>query len=121
MMKELSLEQRMMKEVIVISKYARYLPSLSRRETLDEVIDRNMNMHLEKFKDDEKTCDKIRDVYTNYVKTLKVFPSMRSFQFAGPPIFKSPNRIYNCSFMHIKDIRCFGEAMFLLLGGTGVG
>ena len=46
MMKELSLEQRMMKEVIVISKYARYLPSLNRRETLDEVIDRNMNMHL---------------------------------------------------------------------------
>jgi ribonucleoside-diphosphate reductase alpha chain len=42
-------------------------------------------------------------------------------QFAGKPIEISPNRIYNCAYLPIDDVRAFGEAMFLLLGGTGVG
>ena len=120
-MKKLSTEQEKMKDVITVTKYARFIPSQKRRENLTEVIERNKAMHLEKFKGDEKTIEKIHQVYDNYVHTLKVFPSMRSYQFAGDAILRSPNRIYNCSFMHIKDIRCFGEAMFLLLGGTGVG
>jgi len=46
---------------------------------------------------------------------------MRSLQFGGKPIEISPNRIYNCAYLPIDDYRAFGEAMFLLLGGTGVG
>ena len=46
---------------------------------------------------------------------------MRSLQFGGKPIEVAPNRIFNCAFMPIDDWRSFGEAMFLLLGGTGVG
>ena len=46
---------------------------------------------------------------------------MRSMQFAGKPIEISPNRIYNCAYLPIDDWRAFGETMFLLLGGTGVG
>ena len=42
-------------------------------------------------------------------------------QFGGKPIEVAPNRIFNCAFMPADDWRCFGEAMFLLLGGTGVG
>ena len=42
-------------------------------------------------------------------------------QFAGKSIEVSPNRIYNCAYMPIDDVRAFGEVMFLLLGGTGVG
>jgi ribonucleoside-diphosphate reductase alpha chain len=42
-------------------------------------------------------------------------------QFAGKPIEISPNRIYNCAYLPIDDVRAFGETMFLLLGGTGVG
>jgi ribonucleoside-diphosphate reductase alpha chain len=37
------------------------------------------------------------------------------------PIEISPNRIYNCAYAPIDDVRVFGEIMFLLLGGTGVG
>ena len=51
----------------------------------------------------------------------KVLPSMRSMQFGGKPIEVSPNRIFNCAFMPVDDLRSFSEAMFLLLGGTGVG
>jgi ribonucleoside-diphosphate reductase alpha chain len=46
---------------------------------------------------------------------------MRSLQFGGKPIEISPNRIYNCAYLPIDDYRAFGETMFLLLGGTGVG
>jgi ribonucleoside-triphosphate reductase len=46
---------------------------------------------------------------------------MRSMQFGGKPIEVAPNRIFNCAYMPIDDIRAFGEVMFLLLGGTGVG
>jgi len=42
-------------------------------------------------------------------------------QFAGKSIETSPNRIYNCAYLPIDDVRAFAETMFLLLGGTGVG
>jgi ribonucleoside-diphosphate reductase alpha chain len=42
-------------------------------------------------------------------------------QFGGKPIEVAPNRIFNCAYMPIDDVRAFGEIMFLLLGGTGVG
>ena len=46
---------------------------------------------------------------------------MRSMQFGGKPIEVSPNRIFNCAYAPADDPRVFGEIMFLLLGGTGVG
>jgi ribonucleoside-diphosphate reductase alpha chain len=42
-------------------------------------------------------------------------------QFAGKPIEISPNRIYNCGYIPVDDWRAFGEILFLLLGGTGIG
>ena len=46
---------------------------------------------------------------------------MRSMQFGGKPVEISPNRVYNCAYMPIDTHIAFSEAMFLLLGGTGVG
>ena len=47
---------------------------------------------------------------------------MRSLQFGGAPIDRNPsNRIFNCAYLPCDDYRSFSEAMFLLLGGTGVG
>jgi len=76
-----------------------------------------MEMHIRKFPNLEQ---EIRDAY-KLVYDKKVLPSMRSLQFAGKPIEISPNRIYNCAYLPIDDWRAFGEVMFLLLGGTGVG
>ena len=56
-----------------------------------------------------------------FVRAKKVLPSMRSMQFGGKPIEISPNRIYNCAYMPLDSYLSFSEAMFLLLGGTGVG
>jgi ribonucleoside-diphosphate reductase alpha chain len=98
-------------------KYAKYIPELQRRETWEELVTRNMDMHIKKF---PKLENEIRENY-KFVYDKKCLPSMRSMQFAGKPIEISPNRIYNCAFAPIDDYRVFSEIMFLLLGGTGVG
>ena len=111
------ISNKILSEITVHMKYARFLPDKNRRETWDELVTRNMNMHLKKFPELEI---QIHKAY-RFVYDKKVLPSMRSMQFGGKPIEVAPNRIFNCAFMPIDDWRSFGEAMFLLLGGTGVG
>tara|TARA_B100000214_G_scaffold88339_1_gene60767 strand:+ start:10185 stop:12047 length:1863 start_codon:yes stop_codon:yes gene_type:complete len=113
----MELSSKILSDITVHMKYARYLDSENRRETWDELVTRNMNMHLKKFPEMEL---QIRKAY-KMVYNKKVLPSMRSMQFGGKPIEVAPNRIFNCAFMPIDDWRAFGETMFLLLGGTGVG
>jgi ribonucleoside-diphosphate reductase alpha chain len=98
-------------------KYSKFIPELERRETWEELVTRNMNMHIKKY---PHIASEIVDVY-HYVYTKKVLPSMRSMQFGGKPIEISPNRIYNCAYLPIDHLDAFSETMFLLLGGTGVG
>jgi len=98
-------------------KYAKFNPEVQRRETWKELVNRNKAMHLKKFPALKK---EIEAAY-KFVYDRKALPSMRSMQFAGKPIEISPNRIYNCAYLPIDDWRAFGETMFLLLGGTGVG
>ena len=113
----MSLSNDILSEITVHMKYAKYVPENNRRETWHELVTRNMELHLKKFPELELQIRK------NYKLVLdkKVLPSMRSLQFGGKPIEVAPNRIFNCAFMPIDDWRSFGEAMFLLLGGTGVG
>lgn len=117
--KETSLQ--ILSDVTVFSKYAKYDEGKKRRETFEEICDRNKQMHLNKYKQFPELCKEIEHTYENFVKTKKVLPSMRSMQFAGKPIEISPNRVYNCGFLPIDDYHAFSEIMFLLLGGTGVG
>ena len=113
----MDLEKSILSDITVHMKYAKYLDDKQRRENWDELVTRNMNMHIKKFPQLE---DKIRENY-KMVYDKKVLPSMRSMQFGGKPIEVSPNRIFNCAYCPIDDPRVFGEIMFLLLGGTGVG
>ena len=113
----MTLSNEILSSITVFMKYAKYMPELQRRETWEELVTRNMNMHIKKYPQLES---EIRDAY-KFVYDKKILPSMRSMQFAGKPIEISPNRIYNCAYLPIDDWRAFGEAMFLLLGGTGVG
>lgn len=111
------ISSNILSDVIVHMKYARYLPEKKRRENWEELITRNMQMHLEKY---PELKDEIEEVY-RFVYAKKILPSMRSLQFAGKPIEINPARIYNCSYLPIDDIRAFSEILFLLLSGTGVG
>jgi len=113
----MKLSSKILSDITVYMKYARFLPEQNRRETWEELVTRNKKMHIKKYPFLEEEINK------NYqlVYDKKVLPSMRSMQFGGKPIEISPNRIYNCAYMPINHIDSFSECMFLLLGGTGVG
>jgi ribonucleoside-diphosphate reductase alpha chain len=113
----MDLEKKILSDITVHMKYARFLEESNRRENWEELVTRNMKMHMKKFPELKKD---IISAY-RYVYDKKVLPSMRSMQFGGKPIEVSPNRIFNCAYTPIDDHRVFGEIMFLLLGGTGVG
>jgi len=113
----MEISNKILSEITVYMKYAKYIPELQRRETWDELVTRNKEMHIKQY---PALTAEIEDAY-KFVYDKKVLPSMRSLQFGGKPIEISPNRIYNCAYLPIDDYRAFAEAMFLLLGGTGVG
>ena len=109
--------QQILSDVTVHMKYARHRSDLSRRESWEEIVDRNKEMHLKKF---PHLTDEINEVY-QMVYDKKVLPSMRSLQFAGKPAEINNARMFNCSFLPIDDVKSFSEIMFLLLSGCGVG
>ncbi len=113
----MSVANKILSDITVHMKYARYLKDKNRRENWEEIVTRNKNMHLKKF---PELKSEIENAY-RFVYSKQILPSMRSMQFAGKPIEISPNRVFNCAYAPIDDIRVFGEIMFLLLGGTGVG
>ena len=114
----LSLDKQILSDITVYTKYAKYLPEKERRETWEELVTRNMEMHTAKF---PKMKESIEQIYKNFVFTKKVLPSMRSLQFGGKAIELNNARVYNCAFLPVDSIHSFSETMFLLLGGTGVG
>ena len=113
----MNLSNKILSDITVYMKYAKYIPETKRRETWEQLVGRNEAMHIKKFpelKEEIKTA--YEDVYSK-----NILPSMRSLQFGGKPIEISPNRIYNCAYLPIESVAAFSETMFLLLGGTGVG
>jgi ribonucleoside-triphosphate reductase len=113
----MDISQRILSDITVYMKYAKFLPEKNRRETWEELVTRNKEMHQKKY---PQIKDEIEEVY-KMVYDKKILPSMRSLQFGGKPIEISPNRVYNCAYMPIDHQDAFSETMFLLLGGTGVG
>lgn len=113
----MDISQKILSDITVFMKYAKFQPELNRRETWEELVTRNKEMHQRKY---PQIKDEIEEVY-KMVYDKKVLPSMRSLQFGGKPIEISPNRVYNCAYMPIDHVDAFSETMFLLLGGTGVG
>jgi ribonucleoside-diphosphate reductase alpha chain len=113
----MEINHAILSDIVVWSKYAKYIDTKQRRETWEEIVTRNMEMHIRKFPNLETL------IRTNYqlVYEKKVLPSMRSLQFGGKPIEVNNARMFNCSYLHIDDYRAFSETMFLLLSGTGVG
>ena len=113
----MELSNKILSDITVHMKYAKFLPKENRRETWEELVTRNKEMHQRKY---PKIKDDIEEVY-KMVYDKKILPSMRSLQFGGKPIEISPNRVYNCAYLPIDHVDAFSETMFLLLGGTGVG
>jgi len=112
-----TLSTKILSDIVVYNKYARYLRDKHRRETFEEIVERVQNMHIKKYPMAEY---EIRWAFSHVINK-EILPSMRSMQFGGLPIERNNSRIYNCAYLPIEHIDAFSETMFLLLGGTGVG
>lgn len=113
----MDISQKILSDITIFNKYAKYVPELQRRETWEELVERNMAMHIRKY---PQIKEEIKSVYS-YVFKRQVLPSMRSLQFGGTPIELSNNRMFNCAFSAVDHPAVFSETMFNLLGGSGVG
>ena len=45
----MNITQEILSDIVVYNKYAKYLPTKQRRETWEELVTRNKEMHQEKF------------------------------------------------------------------------
>ena len=45
----MEISNKILSEITVYMKYAKYIPELNRRETWGEMVTRNMNMHIKKY------------------------------------------------------------------------
>ena len=117
-------DRSILSDITVHMKYAKFDADKHRRETWEEIVERNKMMHVDRYNllyNNNATFRNLLDSTYDMVKEKKILPSMRSMQFGGEAIKVANNRVYNCAFMPVDSYNSFSEAMFLLLGGTGVG
>jgi ribonucleoside-diphosphate reductase alpha chain len=98
------------------SRYARWLPDESRRETWKETVDRYTGFFNNRFPNVFPTED-----VNKAIENLSVMPSMRCLMAAGPALERDEIAGYNCSFIAIDSPKAFDEIMYVLMCGTGVG
>ena len=99
------------------SRYARWLDEKGRRETWPETVSRYMDNIVKPVAGDDTYIKKIEEA----ILSLDVMPSMRSLMTAGLASSRDNTAMYNCSYLAVKNIKSFDQAMFILLCGTGVG
>ena len=104
-------------DYIAISRYARYLPDLQRRETWEETVDRYMNYFIEKF----SLTGTITEQLSEAIKSKDVMPSMRCLMTAGDALERDNICGYNCAYVAVDHIRVFGESLYIQMNGTGLG
>ena len=108
---------------IHMSRYSRWKPEEGRRETWSETVQRLIDFfadHMDRnigVKFENSTWDRIEDA----ILTTSVMPSMRALMTAGEALRRENIAGYNCSYVPIDSPRSFGEVLYILMNGTGVG
>ena len=72
----MDISTKILSDITVHNKYAKFLPKQERRETWNEIVSRNKKMHVKKFPELKEEINSVYKLVTN----KKVLPSMRSFQ-----------------------------------------
>lgn len=111
-------------EYVYISRYSRYLHDEGRRETWPETVKRYfdfMNAHLLETCGYDLENEFIGSILERAVLGYEVMPSMRCLMTAGPALQRENLAAYNCQYMSIDNPKSFGEMLYLLMNGCGVG
>jgi len=107
-------------DYIAVSRYARYLPDLKRRERWDETVTRFIDFFEGRFgnnPDYTRTFKILKEAITD----KKVLPSMRAVMTAGRALERDHVAGYNCAYIAADNIRVFDESLYIMLCGTGLG
>jgi ribonucleoside-triphosphate reductase (thioredoxin) len=102
---------------IALSRYAKWLPDKQRRETWKETVNRYVNFWRDKGLIDDHVA---RYLFDNIYR-LRVMPSMRCLMTAGKALDEHNVSGYSCAFAAVDDMRVFGEFLYILMCGTGIG
>ena len=102
-----------------VSKYARWLEDLKRRETWKEAVERVRQMMHTQYS--EFNISEDIDWAYDMMYKKKILGSQRALQFGGDPILKRHAKIYNCVASYCDRLRFFQECFWLLLCGSGTG
>ena len=107
----MDITQEILSDITVYNKYAKYLPELQRRETWNEIVTRNKEMHQKKFpqlsKEIEEAYKLVQDcamqIWEN--KTTKTFEELllESSSIQGKLNSAEISAIFNISY-HTKHI-----------------
>lgn len=115
----MNLEKDAYRSFIFARTYSRFRDEFGRRETWEEAVDRYMSFMLgilgEKLS--QKDYNDIRQAILNQ----DVMPSMRLLWSAGDAASKTNATAYNCSYIAPTCWQDFGEILYLLTCGSGVG
>ena len=106
---------------IATSRYARWLDDEGRRETWGETVTRYVDYIWDRTNVDNIMNERTKKKIWNAIYNLEVMPSMRALMTAGKALDRDNTAGYNCSYLPVDDVKCFDEAMYILLCGTGVG
>lgn len=104
-------------EFIALSRYARWIEELQRRETWEETVHRYCTYWYDKgLIDGDTYLELFGSIYN-----LHVTPSMRCLMTAGPALDRDHVAGYNCSYVAVEKLITFDEILYILTCGTGVG
>ncbi len=110
-------------QFVFYDKYSKFNWELNRRETWPETVDRcvdHLKWEVEQHNPgavDSATFDRIHAA----ILGMEVMPSMRLLAMAGEAAQRNSLALYNCSYLPVKDIQSFVEAMLISMAGCGVG
>ena len=104
-------------EFVYTRTYPRWIEDEKRRETYPETVSR----YIEFVSGQRQVPERIKNLMYKHMLTMGVLPSMRAFWSAGPAALRDNTCFYNCSFIGLDSLKSFGELLYILMQGTGVG
>ena len=112
----------MMADAKFFESYARFNEGTQSYESWEESVDRVMQMHKDKYGYGENAeLDTLIDFAADAYKDKLVLGAQRALQFGGDQLLKHQIKMYNCCSTYCDRVAFFGEFMYLLLCGAGVG
>lgn len=103
-------------KIIHKSRYAKYIPSLERREEWFETVERYVGFFKEKF-------GKVfpEQLIRESILQTQVTPSMRGMMTAGEALRRDELAVFNCAYLPLSSTSDYRDLTYILMLGTGVG